>query len=211
MDAEIATLSFSFVDHAADLLARAFFDTPAWVWALPDAQRRERVLQWFFRAATYYAFRHGETHVTAGELRGVALVLPPERPLLDGAALARAGLWQMPLRAGLRGFARFRAQGRVLDERHARDVDSRHVYVWQIGVHPSHHRRGIGSALLGAVAARADRAGVPIYLDTTEERNLAFYRHHGFEVVYDGEFPRGGCRVWTLVRRAQSGAPVTSA
>jgi hypothetical protein len=50
------------------------------------------------------------------------------------------------------------------------------------------------------VTARADAARVPTYLDTTNERNLAFYARAGFEVVHAGRFPGGGCRYWTLAR-----------
>lgn len=186
--------------EAAAVLARAFCEDPAWTWALPDDKRRARVLPWFFRAAVGYALRHGEVLATEGAVTGAAIVLPPARPLLDDLALVRAGLWQMPFRAGPRGFARFVTQGRVLDERHARDVAPRHGYVWLIGVEESQRGRGVGSAVLRAVTARRDAEGAPTYLDTTNERNLGFYRRHGFEPVHAGVFPRGGCRYWTLVR-----------
>ena len=31
------------------MLARAFHDDPAWVWLIPDAERRARLLPWLFR------------------------------------------------------------------------------------------------------------------------------------------------------------------
>jgi ribosomal protein S18 acetylase RimI-like enzyme len=197
---EIVDLEPARAGEAADVLARAFVLDPAWVWALPDERRRARVLPWFFRAATRYALRHGRVYATAGDIVGAAVVLPPERPRLDDRGLARAGLWQMPLRAGPRGFARFVIQGRALEARHDRDVPPRHGYVWLIGVDPARRGRGIGSAVLRAVTSRDEAAGVPTYLDTTNERNLAFYGRSGFEVAYAGIFPRGGCRFWTLVR-----------
>lgn len=185
--------------EAALVLAQAFDADPAWVWALPDRRRRARVLPWFFRAALRYASRHGTVFATEGRVQGAAIVLPPDRPTLDRRGLVRAGLWQMPLRAGPRGFARFVEQGRVLDERHARDVPPRHTYVWLIGVRSEARGRGVGSALLRTVTARSDAAGVPTYLDTTSERNLAFYGRAGFGLAHAGVFPRG-CRYWTLVR-----------
>jgi ribosomal protein S18 acetylase RimI-like enzyme len=196
----VADLPPARAEEAAAVLARAFLADPAWAWALPDDRRRARVLPWFFRAAVGYALRHGEVLATEGPVTGAAIVLPPARPLLDGRKLFAAGLWQMPLRAGPRGFARFVVQGRVLDERHARDVAPRHGYVWLIGVAEGQRGRGIGSAVLRAVSARRDAEGVPTYLDTTNERNLGFYGRHGFSVVHAGVFPRGGCRYWTLVR-----------
>lgn len=193
--------------EAAAVLARAFDADPAWVWALPDPRRRARVLPWFFRAAIRYALRHGEVVAAAGDgrLRGAAIVLPPARPTLDARGLVRAGLWQMPLRAGARGFARFVVQGRVLDDRHARDVPPRHGYVWLIGVDEGARGGGIGSAVLRTVTARRDAEGVPTYLDTTNERNLPFYARHGFAIAHAGAFPRGGCRYWTLVRPPGAG------
>lgn len=200
MSGAVAPLVPARAGEAAAVLARAFSEDPAWVWALPDARRRERVLAWFFRAAIRYALRLGEVHATAGLPVGAAIVLPPARPLLDDLGLVRAGLWQMPLRAGPRGFARFVTQGRVLDERHARDVAPRHGYVWLLGVAEEQRGRGVGSALLRAVTARRDAEGVPTYLDTTNQRNLAFYARHGFAPVHEGVFPGGGCRYWTLLR-----------
>jgi ribosomal protein S18 acetylase RimI-like enzyme len=186
--------------EAAAALAAAFACDPAWCWALPDAAHRARVLPWFFRAAIRYVLRHGEVLAAGSPILGAALVLPPERPRLRDGDLARAGLWQMPFRAGPRGFRRFVAQGRMLDQRHDADVPKRHIYVWLLGVDPARHGLGLGSALLRAVIARADAARAPTYLDTTNERNLVFYGRAGFEIVHAGRFPGEGCRFWTLVR-----------
>jgi ribosomal protein S18 acetylase RimI-like enzyme len=77
--------------------------------------------------------------------------------------------------------------------------------VWLIGVDERRRGEGIGSAVLRAATARRDAEGAPTYLDTTNERNLRFYRRHGFAVVHAGAFPSGGCRYWTLVRPPGAG------
>ena len=183
----------------ADVLARAFFSDPAWVYAVPDGERRARVLPWFFRAATRYGRLYGDVPLSP-QGDAAAILLPPDRPRLRSARLVRVGLIQMPFRAGLRGFSRFLSMWRTLEERHDADVGPRHWYVWLLGVDPASQGKGVGGALLSSICERADRDGVPCYLDTTNERNLAFYRRHGFEVVYEGDFPRGGPHLWTLVR-----------
>jgi ribosomal protein S18 acetylase RimI-like enzyme len=184
---------------ASDVLARAFLADPAWVWAIPDDARRARVLSWFFGAVVRYGHGVGEVRVSEPE-DGAVILLPPDKPRLDSPQLVRAGLWQMVFRAGPGGYSRFLTMRRVLEERHDVDVGPRHWYVWLLGVDPPRQGHGVGSALLASVCTDADRDGVPCYLDTTNERNLAFYRRHGFEVVYEGEFPRGGPHLWTLVR-----------
>ena len=200
---DVAHLRVSQAAEAGDLLARAFFDDPAWLWAIPEDGRRARVLPWFFGAATRYGLSMGEVHAAGEHVEAAAILLPPERARLDSLRLARVGLWQMPFRAGPAAFARFLIMWRTLEERHRLDVPPRHWYVWLIGVDPARQRQGVGSALLRPVLARADQERVPCYLDTTRERNLAFYRRQGFEVVYEGSFPRGGPHLWTLRREAR--------
>jgi len=210
LNEKIGTLPPSRTNEAVDMFARAFFENPAWRWTLPDPGRRERVLRFFYRAAIRYAFRHGELVATAGDVRGAAIVLPPERARLDGGGLSRAGLWQLPFRAGPRGFARFFAQSRAFEERQDRDAPPQHTYLWEIGVDPAHQGRGIGTSVLGAVIRRCDAIGAPIYIDTTDERNLSLYLRHGFRVKHHASFAPGACRFWTLLRDPEAGASPTT-
>jgi hypothetical protein len=42
--------------------------------------------------------------------------------------------------------------------------------------------------------------GLPLWLETGVERNLALYRRFGFRVVAEGDAPGGGPHVWFLRR-----------
>ena len=46
---EVVRLEESRLGEASDVLARAFYDDPAWVWLIPDPARRARLLPWLFR------------------------------------------------------------------------------------------------------------------------------------------------------------------
>src|SRR2546430_7375783 len=74
--------------EASDVLARAFFDDPAWVWLLPDARRRARLLPWLFRIG--FDVTAADVYVTVGPLLGAARWLPPGRPSMRVAATLRA-------------------------------------------------------------------------------------------------------------------------
>jgi GNAT superfamily N-acetyltransferase len=52
-----------------------------------------------------------------------------------------------------------------------------------LGTDPLFQRRGVGRALLEPVLARADEAGVPTYLETQTESNLAYYQRFGFAAI----------------------------
>ena len=56
--------------------------------------------------------------------------------------------------------------------------------------------------MLRPVLAQADAAGVPCYLETETERNVAFYRRRGFEVVKTEVFEELDLPMWLMVRRA---------
>src|SRR5437763_17204523 len=73
--------------EASEVLARAFFDDPAWVWLLPDAQRRARLLPWLFRIG--FDVTAAAVYVTVGPLIGAARSLPPARPPMRVAATPR--------------------------------------------------------------------------------------------------------------------------
>src|SRR6266545_3958204 len=56
-------------------------------------------------------------------------------------------------------------------------------------------RRGVGSALMGVGLRRLDTAGVPSALMTGAERNLVFYRKHGYRELRRFDF-RGASAWW---------------
>ncbi|MGO1243920.1 GNAT family N-acetyltransferase [Sphingobacterium sp. JB170] len=58
------------------------------------------------------------------------------------------------------------------------------AYLWFIGVDPLYQGSGIGSRLLKEVIAHAEAKGLPIYLETSTERNLPWYQDFGFR-IYD--------------------------
>jgi ribosomal protein S18 acetylase RimI-like enzyme len=90
------------------------------------------------------------------------------------------------------------------DEIHKRllagpEMDS-HWYLWALGVSPASQGRGIGGKLLRPVLSRSDRAGVLCYLETVNERNVAFYQRWGFEVRNEEVVPGVEVKVWSMIR-----------
>ena len=76
-----------------------------------------------------------------------------------------------------------------------------HMYLWFLGVAPSHHGTGVGRALLAELHADSERLGVPTYLETGTPSNVPFYERGGYEVVGEIEMPVGP-RMWRMERPA---------
>ncbi len=193
---EIVRLRDEQLPEASAVLARAFQDDPAWVWLLPDPQRRAGLLPWLFEVG--FGVTAADVWTTEGAVCGVARWLPPGRAAMRVAPTIRA-LLSTPLRLR-EATGRFLAYGRAVENLRARVAPGPHWYLAGIGVNPADQGRGIGSALLRPGIEGAERARLPAVLLTNSERNLSFYRRHGFEVVAEGATPERGPRAWAMTR-----------
>lgn len=180
------------------MLARAFDDDPVACWSSPRSGPRERMLERFHRARLRQALA-GEEVWTEDGLRGAAIWLAPDRwrtTMREELELARSMLaprllWRAPLVWA--GFMR------EVELRHPRTPP--HWYLAVLGTEPAEQGRGIGSALLEPVLSRCDTDGVCAYLESSKERNIAFYARHGFRVVRELRLPRGPV-MWGMWREA---------
>jgi ribosomal protein S18 acetylase RimI-like enzyme len=194
---EIVRLRPDQLGEASAVLARAFQEDPAWSWVIPDARRRSTLLPWLFRLG--FEVTDADVYTTAGPVLGAARWLPPGRPPLKlGTALLAFVATPLRLREAT---ARFLAYGRAVESLRSRVANGPHWYLAGIGVDPPEQRKGIGSALIEPGLEDAARAGLPAVLLTNAERNLSFYRRHGFDVVLEADQPSGAPHAWAMVRR----------
>ena len=193
---EIVRLERSRLGEASDVLARAFHDDPAWVWLIPDPEKRVRLLPWLFRVG--FDVTAADVYATEGIVRGASRWLPPGRPPMRIGPTLKA-FATTPFKLGM-SIAPFFAYGRAVEALRAEVMPDAHWYLAGIGVDPSAQGRGIGSALLEPGVEAAAAAGVPAVLLTNNEANLPFYERNGFVVVREGQTPEKGPKAWAMVR-----------
>jgi GNAT superfamily N-acetyltransferase len=104
----------------------------------------------------------------------------------------KPGHWKMPTTTTLRilpgtlrllGVRSILRTFKVLTAFEKRHPKEEHWYLELLGTDPPMQRKGVGAALMADVLGRCDREGLPAYLETQKPDNVAYYRHHGFEVV----------------------------
>ncbi len=193
---EVVRLPPERLDVVSRVLARAFHDDPAWSWVLPSSSRRAALLPWLFQMG--FEVTEAQIWTTEGEVLGCARWLPPGRPTVHVGPMLRA-LVATPVRVR-EATNRFLAYGRAVELMRAEAVPEPHWYLAGIGVEPARQREGIGAALLAPGLDAATQAGLPCALLTNSERNLSFYRRHGFEVVLEGHTPEHGPKAWMMRR-----------
>jgi ribosomal protein S18 acetylase RimI-like enzyme len=175
----------------APLLARAFERDPQLSWLLGPSDDGRRRLERFFALQLRDAARYGAVDVAvedgSGGAIGAALWMPPGRRY----PTVLRQLATIPTYARIFG-SRLNAAQRALAATAKVHPTEPHWYLTVLGVEPREQGRGAGAALVRAGLARAGADGVPAYLETNSEKNVAIYEHLGFEVRDHVEIP-GGC------------------
>jgi ribosomal protein S18 acetylase RimI-like enzyme len=196
----VVKLDHEGAEAAAQILARAFSDSPAWTWFCPDEERRRTIIVQGMRTAVRWGLLLNETHVTA-PAGGVAIWEPPTTQDANTAARAQRGWDDFFAAAGPDVSKRMNLMNEF--ERPMREEAANGRPHWSlswIGVDPPLQRTGAGSALLKHVLARLDASGTPCILDTERQRNVPFYERHGFAVTHHGVLPDGGPPYWIMLR-----------
>jgi GNAT superfamily N-acetyltransferase len=103
------------------------------------------------------------------------------------------------------GPERAAAVGRALGVFGERRPAQPHAYLHILAIDPSHHGRGHGRRLLMHGLEEASKLGLGTHLETTKERNVAFYRSAGFEVTGQVVLGDDGPATWFMWREPMSG------
>jgi ribosomal protein S18 acetylase RimI-like enzyme len=189
------------IREAGGVLSRAFHDDPAVEYIFRGGSNTARAMDWFFTVMARCGRMCGdEVYTTAGRLDGVAIWHSPGEYPPGLLGMVRAGMILAAVKLGPAALARFMRIMDPLERLHKRDAPPQHWYLQFLGVDPPRQGRGIGSTLMQPVVARADAEALPCYLETTNGRTVPLYQRHGFEVVVEGDLPKGGPRFWTMER-----------
>ncbi|MEM8610333.1 MAG: GNAT family N-acetyltransferase [Myxococcota bacterium] len=173
-----------------DILADAFRDDPIMKWVSADPSYPA----FAFGLATPFCVKHGHTLV-AEDGSGAISWLPP-RVALKPKTDVRS-VWSGLRTYGPRTLSRALSMLRDMSKHHPKDP---HYYLFSIGTRRAAQGRGVGSALIRRGLERCDAEGVPAYLESSNEKNVPFYRRHGFELVEELRLAPDGPSMWLMWR-----------
>jgi ribosomal protein S18 acetylase RimI-like enzyme len=189
------------LDEIAVLGARSFYDDPFFMHLSDEPMLRARGLALYMRS---HLIALGDSAVATGARNAAGLLVgicvwqkPGTYPLPIGRQVREMGgslRALIPSPASLVTGLRY-----TLAVEKARPR-AEHWYLCLLAVDPMAWRRGVGSTLLEPSLVALDEDGLPGYLETQKEDNLAFYRRFGFEETERLTPSRGGPPLFTLTR-----------
>ncbi len=183
------------IDAMAAQLAKTFWDDPVASHLMPNPSRREAGLRAYFRTQMKADYMQFGGCYTADGYAGSAIWAPAGKPMLTGL---RGLLTMVPvLPYVVTNLPTTIRMLELVERMHPRQP---HWYLASLGTAVDRQGQGVGSALMRPVLDHCDAEGLPAYLESSKERNVPFYRRHGFEVVEEVPLPDDGPKLWTMWR-----------
>lgn len=194
------------VDAAARVLAAAFTNYPWITYTVAADGREQRLFQLYRTILGDLVIPYGRLWVAEtaphrppgpASVVGAAGWFTPETQPPEAAAHDVAQcVWEL---RGDRATQAAAAEAAIA----ANAADYPHWYLGAIGVAPATQGRGIGAMLLRPALELADQQREPVRLETSSERNVAFYARHGFGTVSELAIPGGPrCRLMERLPRS---------
>lgn len=188
---------------ASRMLSRAFQESPVYIYAYPNADIRKKKLPHAFESVLRYGLRYGHVRSISDRLEGVSVWIRPESMKMNFRRMwLSSALWPA-LWTGIGASVRISRINDFIEKKHGDLAPYDHWYLLLLGVDPIFQRKGYGGRLLRPMLAEVDGTGLPCYLETTTEENVAFYQHFDFGVIDEFVVPETPVKIWVMLRDKQ--------
>lgn len=158
-----------------DILVQSFADNKSVNYIIKQDSRREVRLRKLMAYSFEVCYRFGEVYLTEDK-KACALILYPHKKKTSLSAV----LLDLRLAFSVIGLSNLK---KVLSrESKIKQLypKSPFCYLWFIGVNPADQNIGIGKALLNEILTKAEKEGLPVYLETSSSKNVPWYERFGF-------------------------------
>ncbi len=201
---DIIKLDRTQVKAAGEVLGRALQDDPVSVYDIPDKEKRYAVMKYVFQMTSCLGVKYGETHATSPNLEGIAVWLPyvnkKFKMIINIGCLLKAKVYKV----GREASKRIKPIEEYNTKVHREFAPGDHWYLQTLGVEPAHQGKGYGSLLMEYMLEKIDNSNpLPVFLETSTEINVKFYKRFGFEVVREEIIPETDVEQWYLLRKAK--------
>jgi ribosomal protein S18 acetylase RimI-like enzyme len=163
--------------QAVSILTSAFDENKSVNYVVKQDEHRIARISQLMEYSFDYCREFGDVYIS-DDSKACALVLFPDRK----KTTLKTMFWDAKLASKVIGFGRVMQvlkRESLIKQNHPKAPIT---YLWFIGVDPQHQGKGAGSQLLKDVINMNEKKQRPIYLETSVDKNLEWYRSFGFEI-----------------------------
>ncbi len=160
-----------------DILCQSFKENKSVNFVVKQDHRKERRLRTLMEYSYYQGSRNGKVYLNEDKT-ACAIILYSTKKKTNLQDI----YWDVKLVLKCIGLMRiFKVLKResIIKQNHPTFA---FVHLWYIGVLPGLQGKGIGGKLMNEILNEASKNNLPIYLETSTERNFKFYESLGFSI-----------------------------
>jgi ribosomal protein S18 acetylase RimI-like enzyme len=181
------------------MLSRAFKDEFKDIFPDPEERRVKEPYANEFLIRRDYSY--SMAFITSPQLEGIAVWKHSDRRKERSfwRILTSGAIWQA-IKIGRKAFRKMQAYDQYVERKHDELVPANHWYLAVLAVDPQHQGKGYGRKLLNEMLAQIDIEGLPCYVETEGEKNVAMYQRFGFQVIDKFTVPNTTDKLVALLR-----------
>lgn len=165
---------------ASDALAHYWF---------PDVENRMNILSKIYRVRIKHVVKNGIIYCSSSRMEGAAMWIRCVNKKMSTFDLLVNGAYFLLFDM------KWKYLGKLVDSvKYIEEIGEEFIKApcWKLdmlGVIPQHQGQGYAGTLLRPMLKNIAAEGVPCYLETQNEKNIAIYTHFGFELVSSTRIP----------------------
>ena len=189
------------IPKAGVVLADAFQFDPLWNKIFEGEANLEAKFRACFETPVRFCYKYGEVYATSDNLEGIAAYVPGNHSNMTVWRMLVSGALLSGMRMGASVGRKMAPVFKPLDSDRKEHMKNREfLYLFIIGVATGHQGRGFGGKMLRHLIKQSEALGMPIYLETETEQNVAMYEKFGFKVLKKSILPVIDQPMWEMLR-----------
>lgn len=179
-----------------EVISNSFVSNPSVNWVIRNDKHRERRIRALAKYSFLTALRREGAYLSE-QGNGIALCYR-----MNARSTSITDYWnQLILVFRAIGPARvFKVMKRENYANSKRPADGNYLYFWFYGVMPGKQGQGDAAELKDRIFAMADKEQLPVYLETSVEKNRRVYQRYGFEIYHTWGVVKEGINLYFMRR-----------
>jgi GNAT superfamily N-acetyltransferase len=172
------------IEKASRCLAAAFQDYPVFTYIISDSQKRKRKLNLVCKFLLNIGFLSGQLISESNKIEVVSAWYPPGFSNIPFKNIISSGIFGLFLNLGFQSFIKLlRVKMKKNKVRKQILKNKKYYFLDIIGVNPLSQSKGLATSLIKSRLEEIEHLQIPVYLETSEIKNVNYYKKFGFAVL----------------------------